>query len=438
MKRTFLSIFKVSLLLSIVILIAFSFGCRCRKSDGKKKVTLRIIMWTNPASVDFIENLNERFSEKYPNIKVDLTHAPTETYEKQMRLARVTAGDVDIVAVQGFVGASKEYTPDAAPQYWELWINSGMLEPLDNQSFIKNYKKDALENASSFNGKIYSIPTGATAFSGIFYNKDIFKKYNIRIPKTFNELIKVCETLKSNGVKPMTLAGKDIWPLTLPVQAIIGCLFPDQEKLIKGLWTGDIKYTDPQTVEVFKRTQKLMNYFEEGFQGVDYLTIASRFSNGHVAMIPDGIWQQAKIDGGKPEFEYGYFLLPGSDNPEDNKYLFGKYDLAWSVLSKSENKDAALKWLKFFSEKENYTEFINKVGFIPTQPNVELKNEFINKIAQYPMKLAWDQIRIGKQTVGQYAVDVGFRAQFLKPLGSIETPEELAGKTQADWDAASK
>lgn len=59
-----------------------------------------------------------------------MTHAATDIYEKQMRLARVTARDVDLVALQGLVGAAKEFTPGAAAQYWEQWIEAGILKNL--------------------------------------------------------------------------------------------------------------------------------------------------------------------------------------------------------------------------------------------------------------------------------------------------------------------
>lgn len=429
MKKTVFAVVVLTLIVSSV----FASGKGEEKSS--EKVVLKIIMWTNPATVDFIEELNRKFEKKYPGIIVDMTHAATDIYEKQMRLARVTARDVDLVALQGLVGAAKEFTPGAAAQYWEQWIEAGILKKLDGQAFLKNYKKDALANASTYKGHIYTVPTGATAFTGVFYNKKIFNQLNLKIPHTFSEFVSVCEILKSNDIIPMTMAGADIWPLCLPTQGIIGSLYPDQEKLVENLWTGKASFTDERAVKVLERTKKIMEYCEEGFQAIDYITVAGRFSSGKVAMLPDGVWQQAQIDAGNPDFEYGYFLLPGSDNIQDNSFLHGKYDLSWGVTSFG-NEDAAYKWLSFFSEKENYTAFVNKVGFLPTQPDIDVENAFTKSIALYPMKLAWDQVRIGREGTGQYAVNAGFNTQFLYPMGDIKTASELAEKTQADWTAA--
>ena len=37
---------------------------------------------------------------------------------------------------------------------------------------------------------------------GIYYNVDLFKKHNLEIPQTWEELLQVAETLKAAGVIP--------------------------------------------------------------------------------------------------------------------------------------------------------------------------------------------------------------------------------------------
>lgn len=79
---------------------------------------------------------------------------------------------------------------------------------------------------------------------------------------------------------------------------------------------------------------------------------------------------------------------------------------------------------------------MNAAGFLPTQPDVEMTSEFIQGIQPYleDFKLSWDQLFINRQNVGQYISEASVHAEMLKPAGPIATPEELAGKSQADWD----
>jgi raffinose/stachyose/melibiose transport system substrate-binding protein len=155
-------------------------------------------------------------------------------------------------------------------------------------------------------------------------------------------------------------------------------------------------------------------------------------------MIADGTWDATTIQAANPDLKFGYFPIPGSNDAAKNKDLAGKYDMTWMVVDKSPNKDYALKWLEMLSEKGNYTDFVNAAGFLPTQPDVEIKSEFIKDIQPYleNFKLSWDQLFINRQNVGQYIAESSVHAEMLKPAGPIATPEELASKSQADWDAA--
>lgn len=45
----------------------------------------------------------------------------------------------------------------------------------------------------------------------LYYNKDIFQKYCITPPETFDELLLICKKLKDVGVKPFQVGEKDVW-----------------------------------------------------------------------------------------------------------------------------------------------------------------------------------------------------------------------------------
>jgi raffinose/stachyose/melibiose transport system substrate-binding protein len=124
--------------------------------------------------------------------------------------------------------------------------------------------------------------------------------------------------------------------------------------------------------------------------------------------------------------------VPSGDNPADNQAYVGKGDLMWFVHANSKVKDEAIKWLEFMSRPENYAEFVNAVGWLPTQ-SVEVENAILAEVSQYPIKLAFEQVHIGRATAGEYASAF---PQYLTPMGTIETPQELVQRAMADWNAA--
>lgn len=417
---------RIVVFASALFLLAFSFA--------SAETVLRINAWENPATITAVEEINARFMEKYPDITVEFTHSPTSNFEQENPM-RVVAGDVDIWSDFGFAFKIQDFHTNVNPSVVYQNIEAGLVEALDGQEFLNNYKEEAIRDAMTYNGHVYGVCVGSVVFSGVFYNKDLFAQYNLEVPQTYDELIEVAEVFMENDIAPFTTAGAAGWPIDMMIHAFLGTLIDDLAAFEKDLWTGGPGFKDPRYMDAMERYQNLLlNYYEDGFEALDYNPHIGRFVQGKAAMLPDGIWQATSIaEQGGPDFNFGYMPFPTSDSAEANQMFFGKYDLMWQVHSQSENKDAALKWLAFFSEKENYEMFINTVGWLPTQPDVEVENPILAEVAALPMKLAFEQHHVSRQGQGQYAEGL---MRHLIPMGTIETVEEFTDLAQRDWEAA--
>ena len=51
----------------------------------------------------------------------------------------------------------------------------------------------------------------------------------------------------------MTAGGKDGWPIFVGAYGLLGAMYPDQAALVEGLWTGDIKWNDAQSLEMWEK-----------------------------------------------------------------------------------------------------------------------------------------------------------------------------------------
>ena len=431
-KAVFKTITTSILLIFIATGVLFAGG----SDEGAERVTLRINTWENPATTEAVEEINRRFTEEYPNISVEFTHSPTANFNQE-NPARVAAGDVDIWSDFGFAFKLQDFHTgvDLASIYQN--IEAGLVEPLDGQAFLNNYKDEAITDAMTYKGKVYGVCVGSVVYSGYYYNKAIFEQLNLDVPQTYDELIEVSEAIQSSGVSPFTAAGAPIWPINMMVHGFLGPLFDDIAAFEEELWTGGQGFENPKYVEALEKYQRLMvNYYEKGFQAIDYNPHIGRFIAGKAAMLPDGSWQAASIaDAGGEDFAFGYAPIPSSDDAEDNQAFFGKYDLMWQVHAKSQKKEAAMLWLDFFSRKENYSYFINTVGWLPTQDGIEVENEVVAEIAELPMKLSFEQIHVSRYGQGQYANGL---PQHLVPVGTVETVEEFVALARADWEAVGK
>jgi len=395
------------------------------------KTTLKILAHQNPPMVEFMTKFNQDFMAKHPNVTVDMSVVNANDLSTVIQ-TRLTANDVDIIDIFGFSNAAQPYMKNVTPPNWQTLIDAGLLADLTGQEFVKNYDPAAIKDACSYNDKAYCVNLGRVSYSGIYYNKDLFTANNVKVPTTWSELVAACEAFSAKNIPCMTAGGKDGWPIFVGAYGLIGSEYPDQAALVKGLWDGTITWNDAKSLDMWQKMKVYaQNMMESGASGIAGDAAPGRFASGEVAMFPGGTWYASAIEAAQPAFDWGYIPFPGSDNPDDNKYLFGKYDQGWAVAEKSPNKACAMLYLSEFSDPANYQAFANAVGFIPTQPGATLNTKIGAAVAAYlaNFRVGYEQYWIAPKGAGQYANPF---ATYFKPFGTYDDPQELADKVQAD------
>jgi len=395
---------------------------------------LQILVSSADASDAAFKDVNAAFQTQYPNVKVVFSSVPNDQYPAAQS-SRLTAGNVDIVVTQAMVNVP-DYATGAESNDAQLAAAGGYVD-LTDQAFMKNFNQSVLDSIK-FSGKNYSVPTGLSYYSGVYYNKDLFAKNNLTVPTTWSEFVTLCGALKNAGVTPLGIGGKDGWPAGLPKTAAVQGVYPDtasKQQVMQDLWTQKVKLTDPDPLKVLQIMQQLYSFADPNFPGIAYADIPSLFANGTYAMISDGTWNSPTIASAvNGAFDFGYFPIPTSDNADNNKYLNGKVELQLAVPSNAPDKDAALAWLSFFSQSDTYTKFVAEAGFAPTQPGIDA-GDFLNSIANYTSTflLGWDQIWIPNPNSGQAALEA-FDSNDLIPMGTLDAAG-AAAQAQQDWAA---
>jgi raffinose/stachyose/melibiose transport system substrate-binding protein len=138
----------------------------------------------------------------------------------------------------------------------------------------------------------------------------------------------------------------------------------------------------------------------------------------------------------EPAFDWDYVPFPGSDNAEDNQYLYGKYDQGWAIAADSPNIEAALNYVSMFSEPDNYQAFIDATGFIPTQPSAMLEGKLGEDVAPYleDFRVGYEQYWVAPKGAGQWA-DGGQGASWFAPFNEWDDAAALADQAQEDLQA---
>ena len=396
----------------IALLLAFGLVVGACGDDGAgtettgtsaEPITLRVLVHQNPPMVEFMENFNKEFQAANSNIKVDMSVVNAADLATVTQ-TRLTANDIDVVDIFGFSNAVQSYMADAEPPAWQQLIQAGLLMDITDAAFVGNYDEATITDAGSFDGKVYSVNLGRVSYSGMFVNKDLLAEQGIGIPTTWGELVAACDALTGAGLSCMTLGGADGWPVFVGAYGLLGAMYPDQEALVEGLWTGSITWDDAKSTEMLRRFQVFAtDMLEAGVTGLGHDAAPARFLAGDVGFMPTGSWQGPSLE--DAPFDWTYLPFPGSDNAAENQYLFGKYDQGWAIAANTPNKDAAIAYLAAFSEPANYEAFANAVGFIPTQPTAELNTKLGAEVAPYleNFRVGYEQYFVAPKGIGQWA-----------------------------------
>jgi raffinose/stachyose/melibiose transport system substrate-binding protein len=396
--------------------------------------TLRVLVHQNPPFTDFMTTFNAEFEARHPGVKVDMSIvAPNDLATTTQ--TRLTANDVDVVDMFAFDTAVQPYMKAATPPIWQTLADNGSLMDLTDQPFVKLYDPNSIKDAGTYNGKVYEINLARVGFSGLYINKDLFTKHNVAVPTTWSELVAACQAFKAASVPCMTAGGQDGWPIFVTGYGIVGSSFPDQAAYVEGLWTGTVKYNDAKNLEMWKKLQVLaQDMIEPGATGIAADGAPGRFAGGEVATLSGFTWLAPAIETAKPTFQWDFITFPASDNVDDNKYVFGKYDQGWTINAKTDKKDTSLAYLAEFSDPANYQKFVTAVGAIPTQPTATLDTQLGKAISPFlqNFRIGWERYWIAPKGAGEFAFPF---ATFLKPFGTFATADEAANKAQADLQA---
>jgi raffinose/stachyose/melibiose transport system substrate-binding protein len=355
---------------ALLAVVGLAAGCGSSGSSGSSgSQTLKIITWVNPPAVQALTKIDGEFEKANPGVKVDLGTAENVNGPyKTMLEQTVDATSADIVTNVTQMQPLPLKPTSSNVTYWQTYTMHGVFAPLNGQPFLKDYKSGALA-AETYQGKTYGVVSGEYQ-EGVFYNKKIFAQYHLSPPTTYSQFLTVLQTLKSHGVTPMWVGLGAVGPVYLQflyynlmdsvwAPTVSGSLATDLEN-------GSVKWTSAGFTQAMNEEKTLAQYLEPGYQGEAWQGMPGAFANGKAAMLLDGSWDLASVQAANPSTQVGFFPLPGSNTPANNRSEL-QNDLTFSVLNGSAHKALAYKWLAFFSQPNIYKQYVDITGISSSQ-----------------------------------------------------------------------
>lgn len=301
----------------------------------------------------------------------------------------------------------------------EPFVKAGKMEALDSlvgPDVLGQYSAPLLKTVR-FNGKTYALPLARTS-AVVYYNTAIFAKYNLKPPKTMDDLMAIITTLKTNGVTPFALCNKV--PATWQGGLFIGMLGYrlGGSQLFYDLSSGAAKFSDPLMVQAAGYFGQMVaagafptdaNNITVDQARQDFMTekagmwfmLSSEISNLTAQTQQNGVPNPVY---GKVDF-FNWPSLPNGKTDQDAWILSPDYGLCLS--SSSPAKPAAVEFMKLLVSPKYQKLFasisdspsINNSGFDTSQAN-PLFAKLLASLAHTSDSVTFPDRILGQQTIG--------------------------------------
>jgi raffinose/stachyose/melibiose transport system substrate-binding protein len=306
----------------------------------------------------------------------------------------------------------------------------------------KTFGQGSLD-AFKYSGKYYGVPLYNDAkFMG--YNKAIFDKLGLSIPKTFDELIDSCSAIKAAGYVPVAFGNKDGWPGLHYLGQLFAYDVP-RKTLDADLVPSTAKYTDEGYLTGMKQFTELVNTCTgdgSNSNGVTYTTAQQQQATGKAAMYYQELVEFDSVNTADSQLNkdgFGIFQLPAPAAARGDTSTLEAAPEGYMINKKSKNAALALDFMKFTTNDKNaktlssppYGQPSAVVGAVTTEnasPAVAAGTAAVNKAKTTVVWLDMANV----PTVGDAWVSVseGLVSGSLTPAAALKAVREASEKAK--------
>lgn len=325
-------------------------------------VTLNVLdRSTDPSEITYMSWLVNTFNERNQGkIHVVLNAIPDDDYHQKVSLVLKGNDPPDVF-----------YSWEGG--WAQLMVKSNFAAPLD-EFYTKYHWADHLTPAAiklaTFDGHQWFLPFYMSS-SVVWYNTNLFTKFGLEPPKTWDELEHVATVLKQHGVAPFLLGNQQQWEAQFDWTAYF--VNKNGVAAYQDLLAHKIAWTDPRVVDAFAQMKRMVDdgWFLKGVNSMDFDGTAIIFwKRQQAAMWYQGSFILSKFIGtdGKLQFPVDWFPYPAIGTTKPSVSVFAED--TWMINKNSSHKAEAAELLNFLVSPEAQQHLMQTVGPFPANTSV--------------------------------------------------------------------
>lgn len=322
-------------------------------SSGSGKTTIRLLTDNADTTVKPAKAVIDAFEKANPDITVKTETRPGGSDGDNIVKTKLSTGDMADV----------------------FWYNSGSLlqalapektlVDLTNDPVLKDTDPSFLPSVTQ-NGKVYGAPWGTAMGGGILYNKDVYSKLGLQVPKTWAEFESNSDKIKASGITAVLGTFKDTFTSQLFVLGDYHNVAVSNPKWAEEYTANKVKYaTDPVALKGFEKTAepKQKGWLNSSAGSTTFAQGIKLLASGKAGQYPMLTFPISTLAPAQAA-KIGFFGIPGDDASTNGATLWepgGQY-----IPKTSKHIDAAKKFVAFVASVAGCDAFSSAVP--PTGP----------------------------------------------------------------------
>lgn len=303
---------------------------------------------TGGAEKEVLDRIIADFEAANPDIKVVQIPFDDDVYSNTGLITQLQSNDVPDIYFQW---AGFPVKRDAEAGY-AMDLTTALATDGWGDSFVPSVWTAGA--GTMVDGKIYMIPTSLDVTNTIWYNEAIFEENGISPPATWAEFVALTKTLTDAGEIAIIQGNNEFWPFGNWASHIAAKVVPPAEYTAAFERTG--KFSTPGFLKAFEHILELREAggFNRDLQGLGADPAMATFLEGSAAMHPIGSWLIGTAkELADADFRYASFDTPVIDPDHPLAHSVIGTATGFVVHAKARNPEAAIKFLKFYTQPAN-------------------------------------------------------------------------------------
>jgi N-acetylglucosamine transport system substrate-binding protein len=330
----------------------------------KADAPLEVVVFKGGYGDEYATKAEARYTAEYPKAKID--HKGLQKVGEAMQPRFVAGNPPDVVDNTG-AGRLDIATLVSAGQVADL---SELLDApaLGGGGKVRDALLPGVVDDGTFGGKVAALNFTYTVW-GLWYSKPFFAQKGWEYPKTWDDMVALCATIKKSGVAPWTYQGKYpeyINDPLLSMAAKIGGLdlVKAVDNLEPGAWKADGLI---QAATAFAELAG-KGYLMSGSEALSHTEAQAAWCQKKAAFIPCGSWLESEQKGVAPA-GFDMVMGPVPARSASDRLPVTAVEAASSesfvVPSKARNPQGGMEYLRILFSKASATAFAQANNTLP-------------------------------------------------------------------------